>query len=186
MPGCQLPTTASFAAATRASAPGTGHIGIALQALARFVSFAGFALGFGVPFAALLSGGITRRLWRLVSAGIVLMLVAILCKFGGTVLAARVTGIGWRDSAVLGTLLNTRGLTELIVLNLALSFFLSNISLGGHLGGLAAGMLTILALMHFSRGHPAYSRIDAVTVLGLVGIAVGSVLIAYLRVRGYA
>ena len=35
-------------------------------------------------------------------------------------LAARVTGLGWRDSAVLGTLMNTRGLTELIVLNLAL------------------------------------------------------------------
>ena len=72
-----------------------------------------------------------------------------------------------------------------IVLNLGLSLFLSNISLGGHLGGLAAGALSILALMHFSRGHPAYSRIDAVTVLGLVGIAVGSVLVAYFRVRGY-
>jgi membrane associated rhomboid family serine protease len=73
-----------------------------------------------------------------------------------------------------------------IVLNLALSLFLSNISLGGHLGGLAGGMLAVLALMHFSRGHPAYSRIDAVTVLGLVGILAGSVLVAYLRVRGYA
>jgi copper transport protein len=47
-----------------------------LQALARFISFAGYALGFGVPFAALVSGGMTARLWRLVSAGIVLMLVA--------------------------------------------------------------------------------------------------------------
>jgi Kef-type K+ transport system membrane component KefB len=51
---------------------------------------------------------------------VALVLVAILCKFGGTMLAARVTGLGWRESAVLGTLLNTRGLTELIVLNLAL------------------------------------------------------------------
>jgi len=49
-----------------------------------------------------------------------LLLVAVICKFGGTVLAARVTGLGWRESAVLGTLMNTRGLTELIVLNLAL------------------------------------------------------------------
>jgi membrane associated rhomboid family serine protease len=72
-----------------------------------------------------------------------------------------------------------------IVLNLALSLFLSNISLGGHLGGLAGGMLAVLALMHFSRGHPAYSRIDAVTVLGLAGILAGSLLVAYLRVRGY-
>jgi membrane associated rhomboid family serine protease len=72
-----------------------------------------------------------------------------------------------------------------IVLNLALSLFLSNISLGGHLGGLAGGMLAVLALMHFSRGHPAYSRIDAVTVLGLAAILAGSLLVAYLRVRGY-
>jgi hypothetical protein len=35
-------------------------------------------------------------------------------------LAARWTGLGWRESAVVGTLMNTRGLTELIVLNLAL------------------------------------------------------------------
>ena len=34
--------------------------------------------------------------------------------------AARVSGVGWRESAMIGTLMNTRGLTELIVLNLAL------------------------------------------------------------------
>ena len=51
---------------------------------------------------------------------LVLTVVAIACKFGGTMLASRVTGLGWRESAVIGTLMNTRGLTELIVLNLAL------------------------------------------------------------------
>jgi Kef-type K+ transport system membrane component KefB len=49
-----------------------------------------------------------------------IIFVAILGKFGGTVAAARVAGIGWRDSAALGTLMNTRGLMELIVLNIGL------------------------------------------------------------------
>ena len=55
----------------------------------------------------------------LITAGLVA--VAIICKFSGAVLAARVTRLGWRDSAMIGTLMNTRGLTELIVLNLALA-----------------------------------------------------------------
>ena len=41
-------------------------------------------------------------------------------KFGGTLVAARLTGLGWRDAAALGTLMNTRGLMELIVLNIGL------------------------------------------------------------------
>jgi Kef-type K+ transport system membrane component KefB len=57
---------------------------------------------------------------ELVILTVVLVIVAIACKFGGTLLAARWTGLGWRESAVVGTLMNTRGLTELIVLNLAL------------------------------------------------------------------
>ncbi len=61
---------------TRTALPGRAPIGLILQALGRLLSLTGFALGFGVPFAALLSGGMTRRLWRLVSAGIVLMIVA--------------------------------------------------------------------------------------------------------------
>lgn len=46
--------------------------------------------------------------------------VATLGKFGGTVLAARYAGESWRDAGVLGTLMNTRGLMELIVLNIGL------------------------------------------------------------------
>jgi copper transport protein len=66
----------SVGSPTLSEAPSAGHTGVVLQTLGRFLSFAGYALGFGVPFAALLSGGMTPRLWRLVSTGIVLMLVA--------------------------------------------------------------------------------------------------------------
>ncbi|MEX0612179.1 MAG: cation:proton antiporter [Pirellulales bacterium] len=50
----------------------------------------------------------------------VIILVATLGKFGGTVAAARFTGLNWRLSAALGILMNTRGLMELIVLNIGL------------------------------------------------------------------
>ena len=49
-----------------------------------------------------------------------IILVATAGKFGGTLVAARFTGLGWRDAAALGTLMNTRGLMELIVLNVGL------------------------------------------------------------------
>jgi len=44
--------------------------------------------------------------------------VAILGKLGGSMLAARWTGMGWQEAFSLGALMNTRGLVELIVLNL--------------------------------------------------------------------
>jgi Kef-type K+ transport system membrane component KefB len=50
--------------------------------------------------------------------GIILAL-AIVGKMGGAIAAARFTGHGWRNSIALGALLNTRGLVELIVLNIA-------------------------------------------------------------------
>lgn len=49
-----------------------------------------------------------------------IILVASLGKFGGSAFAARVTGLGWRQSTALGVLMNTRGLMELIVLNIGL------------------------------------------------------------------
>jgi Kef-type K+ transport system membrane component KefB len=49
-----------------------------------------------------------------------IILLATLGKFGGTLAAARLTGLSWRDAAILGTLMNTRGLMELIVLNVGL------------------------------------------------------------------
>jgi Kef-type K+ transport system membrane component KefB len=50
----------------------------------------------------------------------VIIFVATLGKFGGTLAAARFTGLDWRLSSALGILMNTRGLMELIVLNIGL------------------------------------------------------------------
>jgi Kef-type K+ transport system membrane component KefB len=49
-----------------------------------------------------------------------ILLTAITGKFGGTFLAARTQGLPARRSAVLATLMNTRGLTELIALGIGL------------------------------------------------------------------
>jgi Kef-type K+ transport system membrane component KefB len=53
-------------------------------------------------------------LWQL--CGLVIV-VAIAAKGGGCMLAARWGGLSWRDSACMGAFMNTRGLMELIVLN---------------------------------------------------------------------
>jgi Kef-type K+ transport system membrane component KefB len=49
-----------------------------------------------------------------------IILVAFVGKFGGSALAARNTGMSWRDAGGMGILMNTRGLMELIVLNVGL------------------------------------------------------------------
>jgi Kef-type K+ transport system membrane component KefB len=49
----------------------------------------------------------------------VVLLAAVFGKMGGAALAARWTGQSWRHAVALGALLNTRGLVELIVLNIA-------------------------------------------------------------------
>lgn len=54
-----------------------------------------------------------------VPAMVVILLVAIVGKWGGSWAAARIAGLTNRDSMLMGALMNTRGLMELIVLNIA-------------------------------------------------------------------
>jgi len=68
----------------------------------------------------------------------------------------------------------------LIVINLALSFAIANISIGGHVGGLIGGLAATLAFARWGRGHAAYGRLGLGGVLGLLVIAAASVGIAYL------
>jgi membrane associated rhomboid family serine protease len=74
----------------------------------------------------------------------------------------------------------------IVILNLALSFTLNSVSIGGHVGGLVGGGLCVLVLSRFGRGHAVYGRFDFAAAAGLLAVAAGSVLIAYLQVRGYA
>ncbi len=53
---------------------------------------------------------------------VIIIVVASLGKFGGSAVAARLTGLTWRESSAIGILMNTRGLMELIVLNIGLDF----------------------------------------------------------------
>jgi Kef-type K+ transport system membrane component KefB len=70
--------------------------------------------------------------------GVCAAIIAVACagKFGGTVLVARPTGFSWRDSAALGALMNTRGLVELVVLNIGLD-----------LGVISPTLFTMLVIM---------------------------------------
>jgi Kef-type K+ transport system membrane component KefB/nucleotide-binding universal stress UspA family protein len=76
------------------------------------------------------------ELWLLCLA---VLAVAISGKYFGTYAAARVCGIDKRDASALGWLMNTRGLTELIVLNIGLKF--------GVISPLLFTMLVIMALV---------------------------------------
>ncbi|MDX2270200.1 MAG: cation:proton antiporter [Bryobacter sp.] len=49
-----------------------------------------------------------------------IILVAVAGKFGGSALAARVGGLEWKDALSVGAYMNTRGLMELVVLNIGL------------------------------------------------------------------
>jgi membrane associated rhomboid family serine protease len=74
----------------------------------------------------------------------------------------------------------------LIAINLVLSFAISHVSWGGHIGGLIGGVLCTLVLSRFGRGHAAYSRLGLWGIAGVLGVGLLSIAVAYLRVRGYA
>jgi membrane associated rhomboid family serine protease len=68
----------------------------------------------------------------------------------------------------------------LILINMALTFAVPGISIGGHLGGLVGGIVATYALMQF-RFPPK----RALGVAIAAGVGVASLALAYVRVRGY-
>ena len=78
--------------------------------------------------------------------------VATLGKFGGTLVAAKLAGQSWRDASCLGILMNTRGLMELIVLNVGLDL--------GIISPRLFAMMVIMALV---------TTLSAAPILQLIG-----------------
>jgi Kef-type K+ transport system membrane component KefB len=66
----------------------------------------------------------------------IIIALAVIGKFGGSLAAAKISGMSWREAAAVGALMNTRGLVELIVLNIGLD-----------LGVLSPALFSVMVLM---------------------------------------
>ncbi len=69
-------------------------------------------------------------------AGMLIIAVAIAGKLGGTAISARLGGMPWRESLAIGVLMNTRGLMEMVILNV-----------GFELGIIPASLFSMMVLM---------------------------------------
>jgi Kef-type K+ transport system membrane component KefB len=98
--------------------------------------------GLGVDF-----GGLTGR-----DVLALCLIIAVACagKLVGAVVPARLSGMSWRESKDLGLLMNTRGLTELIILNAAVTL--------GVLDERLFTMMVIMAIVTTVMAAPLLSR----------------------------
>jgi membrane associated rhomboid family serine protease len=73
-----------------------------------------------------------------------------------------------------------------ILINFVLTFSISSISKGGHIGGLVGGIVCALGLTRFGRGHAAYGRPGVLGVATILLVGVASIAVAYWRVKSYS
>lgn len=90
-----------------------------------------------------------KHLWAVCGA---IVLTAVVGKFGGSMLTARFVGQSWKDSLSIGALMNTRGLMELIVLNIGYDL--------GILSPEIFAMLVLMALITTFMTGPALDTIN--------------------------
>lgn len=94
----------------------------------------------------LISGG---ALWGICA---IVIFVAVAGKLAGSAIAARATGMLWRDALSLGALMNTRGLMELVILNVGLDI--------GVLSPTLFAMMVVMALVTTAMTTPLLDALD--------------------------
>ncbi len=90
-------------------------------------------------------------LWQITG---LIILIAVMGKFLGSALAARFVGQTWKDSLTIGALMNTRGLMELIVLNIGYDL--------GVLNPVVFTMMVIMALLTTCMTGPSLTLINRI------------------------
>jgi len=90
-------------------------------------------------------------LWKITG---LIILVAIIGKFAGSAIASKIMGQNWRDSLTIGALMNTRGLMELVVLNIGYDL--------GILSPEVFSMMVIMALVTTFMTGPALDIIERI------------------------
>ncbi|MDI1256991.1 MAG: cation:proton antiporter [Flavobacterium sp.] len=91
----------------------------------------------------------TPEMWEITG---LIIIVAVVGKFLGSAIAAKFVGQSWKDSLMIGALMNTRGLMELIVLNIGLEL--------GVLSDKVFTMMVIMALVTTFMTGPALDLIN--------------------------
>ncbi|MEV8627079.1 cation:proton antiporter [Streptomyces sp. NPDC051079] len=74
--------------------------------------------------------------WSGLAALLLVLVAAVVGKFAGAAIPARFSGMSWRDAGAFGTLMNTRGLTEIVILGI-----------GRQLGLIGPELFTMMVLM---------------------------------------
>ncbi|WP_326599908.1 cation:proton antiporter domain-containing protein [Streptomyces sp. NBC_01803] len=105
------------------------HVGFPLEKAAGLLLPVFFVItGLSVDIGALGAGG-------LLSLALVIA-AAVIGKFAGAAIPARLSGMSWREAGAFGALMNTRGLTEIVILDI-----------GRELGLIDAEMFTMMVVM---------------------------------------
>jgi membrane associated rhomboid family serine protease len=74
-------------------------------------------------------------------------------------------------------------LVPVLLINLAFSFSVSGISIGGHIGGLIGGFLGALAMERFGKGHMAYGKLGVFVPVALLAILVADTGLIWYAVK---
>jgi len=94
--------------------------------------------------------GLLNQGWMWLACAVII-LVAIAGKFGGSAIAAHLAGTSWREAVTLGVLMNTRGLMELVLLNIGLEI--------GVISQTVFTMLVIMAIVTTLMTAPILERV---------------------------